>query len=232
MSLKDDLTAEVKSTFASTWDEQAANVVPAAEDLRLNANHAKNLEKATVLYADLDGSTSMVDGYEWWFSAEVYKNYLRCAAQVIRSEGGTITAYDGDRIMAVFTGDSKNTTAVRCALKINFTVEEIIRPALKAQYPSTNFTLNHVIGVDMSQLRTARIGVRGDNDLVWIGRAANHAAKLTTISEKPIWITKAVFDNMHDDVKFTNGTAMWEQRFWTQMENAEIYCSTYMWRIQ
>src|SRR4051812_48025910 len=103
MGLKDDLNAQVKETFRLKWDEEVAQAVPAPEDLRLNANHAKDLEQATVLYADLDGSTTMVDNWKWWFSAEVYKCFLRCAGQIIRSEGGVITAYDGDRIMAVFT---------------------------------------------------------------------------------------------------------------------------------
>jgi class 3 adenylate cyclase len=203
-----------------------------APHLRLNSNHAKDLEKATVLYADLDGSTNMVDSYDWTFSAEVYKTYLRCAAAVIRSESGTITSYDGDRIMAIFTGESKNTEAVRCALKINHAVCEIIRPALKNQYPTKSFTLKHVVGVDSSQLRTSRIGVKGDNDLVWIGRAANYAAKLTNLPDKATWITKAVYDSMNDSVKFTkDGKSMWERRPWTAMNGTEIYCSTYYWPI-
>ena len=201
MGLKDDLSAEVKKTFSDAWEEQSTIAVPAAEDLRLNANHAKNLELATVLYADLDGSTPMVDRYNWHFSAEVYKTYLRCAGAVIRSEKGVITAYDGDRIMAVFTGDYKNTQAVRAALKINYAVHKIIRPAITAEYADSTFVLNHVIGIDSTQLRAARIGVKGDSDLVWIGRAANYAAKLTTLSEKPIWITKAVYDSINAEVK-------------------------------
>ena len=143
MALKDDLIKEVKETFTSQWDVQKTTAVPAEADLRLNANHAKNLESASVLYADLDGSTNMVDNCDWTFSAEVYKTFLRCAAEIIRSENGVITAYDGDRVMAIFTGESKNNSAVRCALKINFAVCEIIRPALKAQYPSKNFILKH-----------------------------------------------------------------------------------------
>jgi class 3 adenylate cyclase len=230
MGLSDDLAAEVKATFATKWEVQTATSVPAPEDLRLNANHAKNLETATVLYADLDGSTNMVDNYAWTFSAEVYKSYLRCAAEIIRSESGDITAYDGDRVMAVFTGGSKNTSAVRCALKINFAVLKIIQPALTAQYPSKNFTLKHVVGIDTSQLRTARIGVRGDNDLVWVGRAANYAAKLTTLGDKATWITQAVYDQMHQSVTMSStGTNMWEARRWTPMNNLLIYCSTYMW---
>lgn len=231
VGLKSDLEAEVKKTFADAWDEQNTTSVPAPEDLRLNANHAKNLELATVLYADLDGSTSMVDKYKWSFSAEVYKTYLRCAAQVLRSEGATITAYDGDRIMAIFTGNTKNTQAVRAALKINYAVHQVIRPALKTQYSTTSFELNHVVGIDTSQLRTARIGVRGDNDLVWVGRAANYAAKLTSLSEKPVWITKPVYEKIMDEVKLSSGVNMWQARQWTQMNNMEIYCSTYTYRI-
>ncbi|MDD4195403.1 MAG: adenylate/guanylate cyclase domain-containing protein [Syntrophorhabdaceae bacterium] len=232
MGLKDNLVKEVKETFQSTWDVQATDTVPDPEDLRLNANHAKDLETATVLYADLDGSTNMVDARAWTFSAEVYKTYLRCAAEIIRSENGVITAYDGDRVMAVFTGEWKNTSAVRCALKINYAVWEIIRPALKTQYPSTDFVLKHVVGIDTSRLRTARIGVRGDNDLVWIGRAANYAAKLTTLSAGYIWITKSVYDKMNDSTKFSNDVNMWEPRLWTAMNRLPIYRSTYYRKIE
>ena len=186
MSLRDDLAAEIQGAFDSLWEVQTAQKVPAPEDLRLNANHAKDLEVATVLYADIDGSTEMVDRRPWWFGAEIYKAYLRCAGALIRSEGGEITAYDGDRVMAVFTGDSKNTSAVRCALKINCAVETIIRPAIRSyKYGHADFIFKHKVGVDTSQLHAARIGIRGDTDLVWIGRAANHAAKLTAIPVDP-----------------------------------------------
>lgn len=230
MALKEDLESEVKQIFKEDWTVEKTTGVPDPDQLRLS-NHAKDLETATVLYADLDGSTNMVDNYQWWFSAEVYKTYLRCAARIIAAESGVVTAYDGDRIMAVFTGDAKNTCAVRAAMKINHAVIKIIRPAISAQYPNTKFTLNHVVGVDTSQLRASRIGVRGYNDLVWIGRAANYAAKLTSLSEKPLWITKAVYDLMLNDVKYSNGTAMWEKRQWTSMSNMEIYCSTWMYNV-
>lgn len=229
MGLKGDLTAEAKTVLTGKWQEEVTTKVPAPEDLLLNTNYAKQLASATVLYADLDGSTNMVDGFKWWFAAEIYKVYLRSAAIIIKSEGGTITAYDGDRIMAVFVGDSKNTTAVRTALKINYAVEEILRPAIKSKYPTTNFTLKHVIGIDNSALRAARIGIRGDNDIVWVGRAANYAAKLCNESGKPLWITKAVYDNISESVKVSNGSPMWENFKWTTMNNIDIYGSNYRW---
>lgn len=231
MSLKDDLTSEVTRIFKYQWNVQKTTNIPDAVDLRLDANHAKDLETATVLYADLDGSTNMVDNYDWTFSAEVYETYLRCAAKIIRSEGGNITAYDGDRVMAVFTGSTPNTLAVRSAMKINYAVMNIIRPALKTQYPNVDFILNHVIGIDCSRLRTARIGVRGDNDLVWIGRAANYAAKLTSLPGKSIWITKDVYKKLNDEAKYSLGIDMWEQKLWTSMNNFPICCSNYTWKL-
>lgn len=226
MALKEDLISEVRDIFQSRWEEQVTAGVPDPVDLRLG-NHAKNLEKATVLYADLDGSTNMVDKRSWQLSAEVYKTYLRCAARIIAHEGGVVTAYDGDRVMAIFTGDYKNSSAVKAAMKIHHAVKTIINPELKAVYTSTDLTVKHVIGIDTSQLRAARIGVRGYNDLVWIGRAANYAAKLTNLSEKPLWITKAVYDVIANEVKIHNETKanMWTKYLWNSMNNMEIYSS-------
>lgn len=230
MPLKDELISEVAAIFSENWETVKTTSVPDATDLRLS-NHAKDLEMAVVLYADMNGSTKMVDGYKWWFSAEVYKSYLRCAARIVKANDGTITAYDGDRIMAIFMGDTKNTNAVRSAMQINWAVEDIIRPAIKAEYPNTEFVLNHVVGIDASQLHAARIGVRGYNDIVWVGKAANYAAKLTELSEKPLWITQAVYDKMMDEVKFSNGVPMWTARLWTSMNDASIYCSTWKYVI-
>lgn len=233
MGLREDLRKEVAATLTGgKWDEENALAVPGPEGLRLNSNHAKNLESVAVLYADIDSSTNMVDKFTWWFAAEIYKVYLRCASQIIKREGGAITAYDGDRVMAVFMGKTKNTDAVRCALKINYAVEEIVRPAIKAKYPTTDFTFKHVIGIDTSGLHVARIGVHGDNDLVWVGRAANHAAKLCNLSERPLWITDTIYKLMMDEVKFSNGVDMWEKRRWTSMGGKLIYASTYRWTLE
>jgi len=230
MTLKDEITAEVKKIFESQWTTRDGTKVPEAEDVKLG-NEAVKID-GTVLYADLDGSTDMVDRHKRFFSAEIYKTYLYAAARIIRSEDGVIVAYDGDRVMAVFIGDSKNTSAVRCALKINWAVKKIVMPMKKEQYPNDEFTIRHVVGVDTGELWAARTGVRGANDLVWVGPAANYAAKLTEMSSAyPTWITHRVYNRLHDDAKFSSGKNMWEERTWTAMNNLSIYRSTYWWSI-
>src|SRR5207249_8498905 len=108
-----------------------------------------------------------------------------------------------DRVMAVFLGNSKNTSAVRSAQMINYAIRAIINPLLKKQYPNTTYQLKHVIGVDTSELFVARIGVRNDNDLVWVGRAANYAAKLCSLNgDYSTYITTDVFNSMDKGVKY------------------------------
>jgi class 3 adenylate cyclase len=231
MGLKEDLQAEVRSIFATTFETRSGTVVPEAESIRLG-NDAVTFEEAVVLYADLAESTKLVNGFRDWFAAEVYKSYLLCASKIIRDEGGVITAFDGDRVMAVYLGDYKRTHAARTALKINHAVQEIINPAIKAKFPNTDYTVRHAVGVDVSKLFIARTGIRGSNDLVWVGPAANYAAKLCSLREPGYasFITSRVFDTMNDEAKMGGNPkrAMWEQRQWTST-GLTIYQSGWRW---
>jgi class 3 adenylate cyclase len=227
MGLGEELKTEVSKVFRERWKVRDGTVVPQSEDLPL-ANEGVELD-ATVLYADLAESTALVDRHTTDLAGEVYKSYLYCAAKIIRSEGGEITAYDGDRIMAIYIGSTKNSSAARTALKINYAVREIINPALANVYSTGTYTVKQVVGVDTSKLRAARTGVRGANDLVWIGRAANYAAKLTALdSGYPSYISDRVYAVLMDEAKTTAGRLMWKQFVWN---GAFVYRSTWQWPI-
>lgn len=229
MALVDDLRTEVEATFASTWTSKRSSVAPDDKTVTL-ANDGVTLD-ATVLYADLDESTALVDNYKAPFAAEIYKTFLRCAAKIIKAEGGDVTAYDGDRVMAVFLGDSKNTSAARAALKLNYARVEIINPAIAKQYGAGSYTLKQVVGVDTSELLVAKTGVRGANDLVWVGRAANHASKLCGLSaDYPTRITGEVFERLNASMKVSGGRSVWEKATWTPTGRT-IYRSKWRWYI-
>ena len=88
MGLSDDLKSEVAKTFRSQWSIRDGQVVPDTPDLKLDNDGVKLT--GTVLYADIDGSTNMVDSKIATFAAEIYKTYLLCASRIIRSEEGVI----------------------------------------------------------------------------------------------------------------------------------------------
>ena len=104
-----------------------------------------------------------------------------------------------------------------------------MQPLKDKQYPDNKLKIRHVVGVDTGEMWVARTGVRGANDLVWVGTAANHTAKLTELdASHSTRITHRVYDHMHDKVKLaSSGHNMWEARRWTDMNDLSIYRSTY-----
>lgn len=230
MALGNDLKSEVSKILREAWSERAGRVVPESEDVKLG-NDAVTLD-ATVLYADLDDSTPLADNYKPQFAAKIYKSFLATSARVISSENGSITSFDGDRIMAVFIGKSKNSVAARTALKINHVAKKIINPAIKSRYPKTNFQIQHVVGIDTSGLFVARTGIRGSNDLVWVGRSANYAAKLSSRSGPATQITDDVYKLLNKASKIgSNGQNMWSYTNASQLNGKRIYTSNRTWAV-
>jgi class 3 adenylate cyclase len=230
MGLSKDLRTEVTSFLKTRWDTRDGRVVPDAEDVQLG-NDAVKLT-GTVLYADLADSTELVKLESPAFAAAVYKSYLHCASKIIKKYSGVVTAFDGDRVMAVFIGDRKNTNAVRTALAINHAVKKVINPQIEAIFPSKSYQVSQAVGIDTSPLFIARTGVRGANDLVWVGRSANYAAKLCSlrVGSYATFITASVYDNMRREVKVGGEPerSMWEWITWDE-QDITVYRSSWHW---
>ncbi|MEM7068717.1 MAG: adenylate/guanylate cyclase domain-containing protein [Pseudomonadota bacterium] len=221
------LRVDVANVFRTAWHETKGQVVPETSDLGLS-NVGRRLS-ATILYADIDGSTHLVDNYNAQFAAEVYKTFLLCSTRIIRLNGGEVRSFDGDRVMGVFIGEAKNTNAAKTGLQINYAVKKIIGPALKKHYNSTNYVLRHTVGIDTSDMLVVRSGIRSNNDLIWVGSAANYAAKMNSLSsDYPTRISADVFNALNENSKFGGNPKrlMWTNADWN---GSTIYRSTWHW---
>jgi class 3 adenylate cyclase len=231
MKSSSEILADVAKTFATKWETRDGQVVPDPSAIKLG-NDAVKLD-GTVLYADMKDSTDLVDNYKDWFAAEIYKSYLLSACHVIRNNHGEITSFDGDRVMAVFIGASKNSIAVKAALQICYIVQEI-NNKLKSAYPSTSYSLHQSIGIDSSPIFAARTGIRNANDLVWVGPAANHAAKFCAEANEtfPVVISEGVYKKLNDESKFGGSPSrdMWE-RHSQQTTGLTLYRSSWHWKF-
>lgn len=224
-----EILNEIKKIFELRWVRRDGRKIPEAEDVKLG-NDAVILD-GTVLYADMADSTGLVNNFKDWFAAKIFKAYLLGTCRVIKNNGGEITAFDGDRVMAVFIGTLKNTSAAKTALQINSIVKKV-NSTIKEAYPDTQYSLRQTVGIDTSKLFIARTGIRNSNDLVWVGRAANFAAKLCALRDKdyPSYITEDVFSRLKEEVKYGGDPKrlMWEKRIWTE-HGSTVYRSNWWW---
>lgn len=213
MQIESDVEQEIADTLRDAWEEREGRVVPDDNSVSFG-NDAVKIE-AVVLYADLTASTALADNFLPTFAAKAIKAFLLASARLVRYFDGEITAYDGDRIMAVYIDDRPRTRAARTALAINWAMVHVVNPRLKSgfQIPA-DFYLAHAVGIDVSELFVIKAGIRAGSDLTWVGRAANKAAKLSGLREGDYrsFIDQDVFTAMMDDAKSHDGHEMWEQR--------------------
>jgi class 3 adenylate cyclase len=231
MKTKQDIEKEVRSIFVAHWKARDGQVVPEVGDIQMG-NEAVNIEGA-VLYADMADSTDLVNRFRDSFAAEVYKSFLVSTCHIIRNNDGVITAFDGDRVMAVFIGKNKCSQAAKTALQIKWMVMRI-NTLLKEVYTTSSFILKHSVGVDVSKLFVAKTGIWGSNDLVWVGRAANYAAKLSAMRDVDAssFITEDVFSRLADSSKYGGDPkrCMWHEAVWNET-GVGIYKSDWYWEL-
>lgn len=215
MGLLDDISTAVRGVVTSDWNTRKGNVVPKTEDVALS-NGAVELD-AVYLYADMANSTILARDFAPTTAAKVIRSYLDATCRVIRARGGAIRSFDGDRVMAVFLGDTKNSTAAKCALQINYVVNEVVRPAVEANLPSIKkhgFVLRQGVGIASGTALVVRGGVRGNSDLVSVGRSPNVAAKLSDLRQGSYktYITGDVFNSLLDWAKLggDDNRLMWD----------------------
>ena len=205
MGLADDIHAAATSIAGARWNIRDGRVVPTTEDVAL-ANGGVRLD-AVYLYADMADSTGLAREFTRETAAKVIRCYLDATCRVIKANSGEIRSFDGDRVMAIFIGESKNSGAADCALKIHHAVEKIVRPVVEARLPSLvnrGYGLSHCVGIASGEALVVRGGVRGTNDLVSIGRAPNVAAKLSEIRSTNYrsYTTEEVFNKMNENAKY------------------------------
>ena len=233
MALKDDLTSSVRGILGKTFKERDGQKIPTSEDVSLTDGAVKL--DAAFIYADLAGSGMIAKQCPWDTTAKIIRAYLDCATRIIRARGGEIRSFDGDRVMGVFIGDSKRTSAVKAALQIQWATRHLIEPEATARFNSVknnNVKIRQACGIDVGISRAVRAGIRNNNDLIWIGRPPSFAAKLSDAREYPYctFISADVYSRLADEAKFSKGVNMWEEHNMTFAGVAEkCYRSNYWW---
>lgn len=231
-----DLESEVQSVIDTLWNKRASKNVPETQNVALSGG-AVEIE-ATFLYADLANSSKMAKELDIRIAAKILKSFHLTACKIIKQHGGIIQSFDGDRVMGVFTGGTKNTSAVKSALKINYAVQKIIKPKFEKKYETVrnaSFSIQHGTGLDTGKILTVRAGAHGNNDLIWIGRAPNLAAKLSDVRSSPYYthITASVYNKLLDSAKYggKDDRHMWESCNWKFLnQNISVYRSSWHWK--
>lgn len=206
------LEARVDTLFSTSFQQRDGRIVPSSSDVTLKDGAVK--VDAVFLYSDLAGSALLSQACPWTTTAKVIRSFLDCATRLIIKHGGAVRSFDGDRVMGVFMGDRKNSNASICGREIHWAVRKIIHPAAENKFKSikdNGIEIRNCSGLDLGEVRAVRSGIRDNNDLIWVGKAASFSAKLSDVRETGYhtFISKRVYNALANDAKFNDGKNLW-----------------------
>ncbi|MFW5700774.1 MAG: hypothetical protein ACOCWM_03705 [Cyclobacteriaceae bacterium] len=173
----------------------------------------------------------MHEKYGFANAARIYQSFHDINVRIINFHNGKIRAFDGDRVMGVFSGDTKCTSAVKSAMKINWAIRNILNNNLE-------IPLRCGIGIDFGKTLITKVGKGRDEnnrDLIWVGQACNNASHFCQEATNSIIISSRTFNRMHESVKISsNNKNMWTNKRIVIKSGREIECyeSTWGWVVE
>lgn len=221
-----DLIRQLEECLATPYDMRRGRKPPQSD--RISMNHGGVIYDGTVLYADIVDSTALGESFGSIGAAKIIQSCVLGVCRLVSDWNGAVTAYDGDRVMAVFGGEHQENSAVGCAFTTAYLVQHVLNPMVNKAFglPSRARHVRCCCGIDAGEMLAVKIGLRGNTDVLWSGRPANYAAKLCA-HRKPARctvITGRVFQRLDADLKRSEGTTHW-QRFTCAKVGMDVFGS-------
>lgn len=194
MSVKpviDEIAIDVEDLLATNFDYTTTYSVPYDSDPGLTYEGGKTkwgkIIETCVLYVDVRGSVQLNKDHSQLTMGKLYTAFTKSVIKAGRHHEGHTRNIIGDRVMIVFDSADCCTNAVQCAISINHIAKKIIN----VKFKTVNFRCG--IGIDYGSMKVIKVGVPrkgsaaiANRGLVWAGKPANFASRLTDQANKTI----------------------------------------------
>ena len=154
----------------------------AGDDLRLNGVR----REATVLFADLRGFTALAESLEPERVIDVLNHYLTEMSEAIMAEGGTLVAYMGDGIMAIFGAPLEQPDHASRGLRA---AREMIGPRLDAfndwlsEAGLVTERIEMGVGLNSGEVMSGNVGSPNRLEYAAVGDTTNTASRLQEMTK-------------------------------------------------
>lgn len=238
MALLDDLKTTVSGYLAGNYETYEPKNIPLPEDIGLGNKAAKM--QATALFIDVRQSSDITEAFRLQTAAKMMKGYFRGAVKIVRANNGHVRSFNGDGMLAFFMGDYRSNNAAKAAMQVRWFVGKVLQPEFQSYFKNNLTALGKALdfsigcGLDEGQIFAVRVGIKGTNDVAWVGRPTNTAAKLASIPDpNRIRVTRAVYERLNKDRKYAGDKHMWKDEVFKEIGGVTraYRWSTWWWEI-
>ena len=172
MPLLNELNEKLDSYVKQVYEIEKTTLVPDADNSKLTFGNKGLSCNFAFLFMDIRKSSQLHEQYGFTKAAKIYQSFHDINVRVIEENNGFVRSFDGDRVMAVFVGNMKNSNAVKAAMQIQWAIRNILNPKFGVKIACGG-------GIDYGEILVTKVGKgrdKNNNDLVWIGKADNYAS--------------------------------------------------------
>ena len=223
-SINDDVKDIINTEFEFVISDTVS--VPNDEDpsLTFETNQTKKGKNITtcVLYIDIRNSTKLNEEHLSKTMGKLYTAFIKSMIVAADYHNGSVRNIIGDRVMVVFPEKDCFTNAVECAVTMN---------TIATQFINYHFKLNEFkcgIGIAHGKMLVLKTGAAKQGkerafykNLVWVGKPANVASKLTDAANKEI--EASIIEVKYFSRTFPTATK-------TQIHSLEEFSSKLSWK--
>ena len=205
MDIKDKLSEielDIKDVKNLGFSYTSTKEVPSRGDTVLTFEKGKDKKgkeiETCVLFVDIRNSVQLNEKHSPDTMGKIYTAFTKSMLKIAQYHSGEVRNIIGDRVMIVFPTENCAENAVECAISINH-----ISKIMNKVFSNVDFICG--IGIDYGKMRVIKVGIirQGDNNvenknLVWVGKPANIASRLTDIANKEIDFVCVSYEDLCD----------------------------------
>lgn len=156
-------------------------VLPKLEDLAVM--EGRQVEAAFV-YTDLDSFTKVVASQPTRVSFVLLQAFIELVTRITSYYGGAVVDCAGDRLLSVFHRPAKNYSSepVHEAITAAFWIQRMLQVSTDVFVQAGVSPPRVGIGIDYGSVTVGCVGFRNNKRLIFVGDAANNAAKLQDLA--------------------------------------------------
>lgn len=190
-SIEEEIQGMLSSDFKIEITE--TTTVPSLDDIGITyPNFVTGIQKCKlietcVLYIDLRKSTDLNLSHRRDTMSKLYSTFIRSIMKAATQYNGKVRNVVGDRVMVLFDSAECFGNAYKTAVLLNSVVAKLL---------NKHFINNEIkagVGIDYGKMLVTKAGIikkgyenTNYKSLVWLGKPANIAAKLTDLANKTI----------------------------------------------
>lgn len=199
MGVQEDIKNKVNSYFEIPFKISNVTNVPDIENYaKLSFGNTGCKGDFCFLFVDMRKSSQLVKDYGLETAASIYESFHEICVRIIKANEGDIRSFDGDRVMGVFSGADKENIAVKTAMEIGKTIENVLNAKLRGLWKKE---IAYGIGIDSGETLVVKVGKGRDSntqDLIWLGQACNYASYYSDRANNSIIINNKVFNLLNE----------------------------------